>query len=167
MLETLQIVTVTLAALALVPALAHALELPGKMRLEKDEYLAVQTIYYPGFTIAGISEPLALIATAALLALTPRESAGFWLSFAALIGFVSMQAVYWLFTHPVNKVWLRSEDLAGAAAGFFSIASAGGASSQDWKQLRDRWEHSHVVRAGLAAASFIALVAATVVTSAS
>jgi hypothetical protein len=33
---------------AAVPALAHALELPGKMRLTKDAYFAMQHIYYPG-----------------------------------------------------------------------------------------------------------------------
>ena len=33
--------------------LAHALELPGKRRLSKNTYLAVQPIYYHGFTIGG------------------------------------------------------------------------------------------------------------------
>ena len=37
-------------------ALAHALELPGKLRLGKEEYCAVQTIDYSGFTIAGAAE---------------------------------------------------------------------------------------------------------------
>ena len=44
-------------------ALTHALEFPGKMRLDKDIYLAAQTIYYPGFTIGGAAEPLNIIAT--------------------------------------------------------------------------------------------------------
>jgi hypothetical protein len=43
-------------------ALAHALEFTSKLRLNKDTYLAIQTIYDPGFTIGGISEPLAIIA---------------------------------------------------------------------------------------------------------
>lgn len=30
------------------PALAHAMEYPGKMRLSRDAYLTVQPIYYPG-----------------------------------------------------------------------------------------------------------------------
>jgi hypothetical protein len=37
-------------------SLAHALEVPGKLRLNKEQYLAVQTIYYPGFTLGGIAE---------------------------------------------------------------------------------------------------------------
>jgi hypothetical protein len=159
MLDVLQIVTVILAALALVPALAHALELPGKMRLPKDSYFAAQTIYYPGFTIAGGAEPLALIATAIALVMTPRGSAGFWLTAAALLGLVGMQAVYWIFTHPVNKVWLQGRSLGAAGTGFFSFA-ADAPGSQDWKQLRDRWEYSHVARAVLAALSFTALAIA-------
>jgi hypothetical protein len=72
MLTAVQIVTVILVALAMVPALAHALELPGKMRLTQEVYVAVQRIYYPGFTIAGISEPAGFLATIVLLFLTPR-----------------------------------------------------------------------------------------------
>jgi hypothetical protein len=57
LLDIMQVVTVVLVALAMIPAVAHALELPGKMRLSKDIYFAVQRIYYPGFTFAGIAEP--------------------------------------------------------------------------------------------------------------
>jgi len=49
----MQVITLLLLALAMVPAVAHALELPGKKRLTKETYLAVQPIYYPGFTIIG------------------------------------------------------------------------------------------------------------------
>jgi len=103
MLDVLQVLTVILVVLAMVPALAHALELPGKLRLTKDAYVAVQPIYYPGFTIAGMAEPVAIIFTIILLVLTPRGSADFWLTLVALLGLIGMQAVYWLFTHPVNK----------------------------------------------------------------
>ena len=48
MLRLLQIVALMLVAVAMALSLAHALELPGKMRLGKDAYLSVQTIYYPG-----------------------------------------------------------------------------------------------------------------------
>ncbi|MGQ0655358.1 MAG: anthrone oxygenase family protein [Betaproteobacteria bacterium] len=166
MLDALQILALNLAALAMVPALAHALELPGKKRLAKDEYFAVQTIYYPGFTIAGMSEPLAMLATAALLLFTPGGGLDFWLTLLALAGLIGMQAVYWLVTHPVNKFWLQGESLSGIGSGFFSFASAGGperkdeARPTDWMDLRDRWEHSHVARAGLSAASFIGLALA-------
>jgi hypothetical protein len=109
MLPVLQIVTVILVAVAMGLALAHALELPGKMRLDKKTYYAVQPIYYPGFTIGGgIGEAGGTIATIILLFLTPLASAEFWLTFVALLGLIAMQAVYWLATHPVNKFWLKA-----------------------------------------------------------
>lgn len=66
----LEIITVMLAAVTMSLALAHALEPPGKMRLTKEEYLAVQAIYYPGFTLGGIAEFGSIIAALALLILT-------------------------------------------------------------------------------------------------
>ncbi len=86
MLGVMQVVTLILVGVALVPALAHVLELPGKKRLTQDAYLAVQTIYYPGFTIAGIAEPLSLISTIVLLCLTPPGGVDFWLTLVALLG---------------------------------------------------------------------------------
>jgi hypothetical protein len=169
--DVLQALSLILVVLAMVPALAHALELPGKLRLTKDAYFAVQPIYYPGFTIAGISEPVAIISTIVLLILTPQGGADFWLTLAALVGLIGMHAVYWLFTHPVNNFWLQSEKLSSFGSGFFSLGSASKERSQsdagtvDWRKLRDRWEYSHVVRAGLAFLSFITLVIA--ITSAS
>jgi hypothetical protein len=160
MVVALQVLSLVLVVIALVPALAHALELPGKLRLGKDAYFTVQPIYYPGFTIAGASEPFAIVSTIVLLALTPRRSAEFWLVLVALLALVGMHAVYWLFTHPVNKFWLRGEKLARLGSGFFSL----GASEQapaDWTRLRDRWEYSHVARAALAFLSFVALAVAT------
>jgi hypothetical protein len=97
-IDVFQTLTVLLIACALTPALAHALELPGKLRLTKEAYFAVQPIYYPGFTIAGLSEPLGILATL-LLVLTPRGHADFWLTLVALLGLLGMQAVYWLWTH--------------------------------------------------------------------
>lgn len=166
MFDVLQVLTVMLVGLAMAPALAHAFELPGKMRLSKDAYLAVQTIYYPGFTIAGISEPAGMISTIILLVLTPLGSADFWLTLAALLGLIDMQAVYWLVTHPVNRFWLQGEKLIGVSSGFFAFASASGPGgrsetrSVDWMALRDRWEYSHVARAILATLSLTALVIA-------
>jgi hypothetical protein len=70
----LQVLSVLIASLALALAVAHALERPGKMRLERESYLTVQRIYYPGFTFGGISEPVAAILTVVLLFSPPRSS---------------------------------------------------------------------------------------------
>src|SRR5919109_580576 len=117
MVDVLQVLSLILVVLALVPALAHALELPGKLRLTKEAYFAVQPIYYPGFTISGVSEPVAIIATITLLIVTPRGSAGFWLTLMALLGLIGMHVVYWLFTHPVNNFWLQGERLNSLGSG--------------------------------------------------
>src|SRR5688572_17253611 len=115
----LQIISVLLVALATALPLAHALELPGKMRLEKSDYLVTQPIYYPGFTIAaGIGEGGGMLATLALLLMTPPRGAQFALTLAALIALVAMHVAYWLCTHPVNKFWLEGEPLKGFGAGF-------------------------------------------------
>ena len=96
MFNALQISTVFLVAIAMALSLAHALELPGKMRLDKKDYYAAQTIYYPGFTIGGIGEAAGTLAALVLLFLSPRASADFWLTAVAVTGLICMQAVYWI-----------------------------------------------------------------------
>ncbi|SRR5712691_158882 len=81
MLLTLQVTAVLMVALAMSMALAHALELPGKLRRDEQSYVAVQTIYYPGFTIGGIGEPLAAIGILILCCfpvITALRFGGFW-----------------------------------------------------------------------------------------
>jgi hypothetical protein len=75
MRPVLQALSVTLVGLALVPALAHVLELPGKLRLPQQIYAQVQTIYYPGFTIAGFA-PAAILATLVLAFFTSGSALG-------------------------------------------------------------------------------------------
>jgi hypothetical protein len=166
MLFALQILTVILISLALALALAHALELPGKMRLTKEIYFATQPICYPGFTIGGgIGEAGGIVATILLLLFMPFRGAPFWLTFVALLGLVAMQAVFWLVTQPVNRYWLKGEKLGAFSSRFFSLGTQ--RSSLDpsrplsWTQLRDRWEYSHVARAGFALVSLVAIVVAT------
>ena len=155
MVQALQIAALLLVATAWALAFAHAAEYPGKMRLDRDAYLAVQAIYYPGFTIGGASEPLSSLALIALLAVTPSASTAFWLIAGALLATLATQAVFWLVTQPVNRIWLKGEKLGAAGAGFF--ATRGAAPDADWASLRDRWERSHLVRAGLMSFAFVAL----------
>lgn len=165
MFLALQVVTMLLVAVAMSLALAHALELPGKMRLDKETYLAVQTIYYPGFTFGGLGEGLGMLATLVLLLMTPTSRAAFWWTFTGFVALVAMQAVYWVITHPVNKFWLKDTQLKGVGGGFFSLdPMKQGAASEDasegWRKLRDRWEYSHVLRAVLSVIALIALIVA-------
>lgn len=166
MLHAIQVLSVLLVAIAMALSLAHALELPGKLRLRREAYFAVQPIYYPGFTLAGaVGEVGGIIATLVLLALTPSGSASFWLALAALGALLAMHAVYWVVTQPVNQFWLRGERVARAGAGFFGFDPIGrrhavGHPRLNWNALRDRWEYSHVARAALALAALILVVVA-------
>jgi hypothetical protein len=162
MLMLVQIVTLLLVTIALALSLAHALEFPGKRRLDKQAYYATQQIYYPGFTIGGISEVAGTLAAIVLLFLTPRASPEFWLTLVALLGLIAMEAVYWFVTHPVNRFWVEGVKLGQAGAGFFSFGTKGRGKkeAQDWTELRDRWEYSHVARAICASVSFVALLIA-------
>jgi hypothetical protein len=149
----LKLASLLLVVATVIPSAAHALELPGKLRLNREQYLAVQPIYYPGFTIVGAAEPLTIIVLAILLASTPRGTPAFWLMAGALLATVLTHLLYWILTAPVNKIWLRNEALSGGAQQFF--AASGSLAETDWTLLRDRWERSHVCRA---ATSVIALV---------
>ncbi|MGH6768176.1 MAG: DUF1772 domain-containing protein [Xanthobacteraceae bacterium] len=162
MFLALQIVSVVLVAVAMALTLAHALELPGKQRLPREQYLTVQQIYYPGFTIGGIAEPLGMLALLALMFVTPPQSAAFWLTAGAFVSLLAMHGAYWLLTHPVNNFWLRDFKLKGASAGFFAFdpLNRAGGGEPDWTALRDRWEFSHVLRAGFGLLGLILLVAA-------
>lgn len=164
MFLVLQVVTLFLVSVTMSLALAHALEFPGKMRLDKETYIAMQTVYYPGFTIGGIGEPLAVVATLVLLLLTPR-SAAFWWTEVAFIAVLAMHGVFWLVTQPTNKRWMKNQELSGIGAKFFSVdpktrSSKVENTNQDWKRLRDRWEYSHLVRAVLCGIALIALAIA-------
>jgi hypothetical protein len=177
----LQVITVLLVAVAFALALAHVSELPGKKRLPRDIYFAVQQIYYPGFTIGGgIGEYGGALAALILVALTPRQSPAFWLTLVALLGLGAMQAIFWAFVQPVNKYWVQGMRMGRFGATFFSttkppanadpqpgsdavpspVSHTPQRLTADWVRLRDQWEYSHVARAVLATISFTALVIA-------
>ncbi len=164
MVDALHIVAIVLVALAAALSVAHALEMPGKMRLSRDNYFAVQCIYYPGFTFGGISEPLGTAAIAILLNFVPAGSTAFWLALTALICMFAMMGVFWLVTQPANKVWTQNMKMGAAGATFFK-AGPGGQEVSDWTSVRDRWEWSHVARAALATIAFLALLTALAIRS--
>jgi hypothetical protein len=161
MMAILKLAALFLVVATVIPSVAHALEWPGKLRLTREQYFAVQPIYYPGFTMIGIAEPLAILTLAALLALTPRGTTTFWLIAAALAACVVTHALYWFLTAPINKIWLRNEALSGGAHRFFG--APGSADATDWTDLRDHWERSHLCRAASALIAFVLLSVALVI----
>src|SRR5690606_17975327 len=160
MRELMHIIAPLLIVLALVPALAHVLELPGKRRLDKDTYFAVQGIYYPGFTTAGVSEPLAALVALGMLFGMPRSDGDFWLILTAALALLAMQAVFWFITQPVNRFWVSGLNMGHTGSAFFATGTGNHAGQAvPWTTLRDRWEYSHVVRALLCLLAFGAMLA--------
>jgi hypothetical protein len=163
MLLALQVATVFLTGVAMTMALAHALEFPGKLRLDEQTYMAVQMIYYPGFTVGGIGEGLAILATLILTIAKRGDGAAFWWALAALIALLVMHTVFWLVAQPVNRYWLKNKRLGTVGTKFFALdranRSESSAADHNWKKFTDRWEYSHIIRAVL---SVIALIAVAV-----
>jgi hypothetical protein len=153
MIPVLQFLSALFVAVTLSQALAHALELPGKMRLDREHYLATQTIYYPGFTIGGAAEPLSILALAALLAFLPAGTTVFWFTAGALAAMALMHLIFWVVVQPVNRHWLSEVKLSGGAERFFRTGAA--AAADDWMRMRNQWEHGHLARAVLTAIGFV------------
>ena len=77
----------------------------------------------------------------------------------------SLRLFRWLVTQPTNRFWLKHEQLSEAGAKFFAVhkaqtSSEGSRANEDWRQLRDKWEYSHVIRTLLSGIALIALVIA-------
>ncbi|MFN7949797.1 MAG: DUF1772 domain-containing protein [Blastocatellia bacterium] len=119
------------SALALAPALAHLLELPGKINLSRADYLTVQQIYR-GWALLGIVVAGALFSTLALTIMSRHQSRAFAFALIALLGIIGAQVVFWTYTFPANQAtsnWTFLPD--------------------NWQSLRTRWEYSHAAGAGL------------------
>ncbi|KFC65012.1 hypothetical protein FG93_05035 [Bosea sp. LC85] len=155
MVKTFHVFTLLLVAIAMALSLAHALEFPGKLRLSRDAYIEVQSIYYPGFTLGGmVGDAGGLLALAILTWLLRDAGSAFWWLIAAFALLAAMNLVYWVLIHPVNGFWLRDTDLGKFGGSFFSIPL--GDDQRSWTRLRDIWEYSHLARAVLAMGSFLA-----------
>lgn len=155
-MRVLTMLSLLLVAITMGLSLAHALEWPGKRRLDEAAYKTTQAIYYPGFTFGGlIGECGGMLALAVLLFLTPFGTHRFWWTAAALLLMVAAHGIYWLMTHPVNNFWVK--DVATSAAGSAFFATFASKQTRDWTALRDVWERSHAIRACLHMLSLMAI----------
>jgi len=135
---------IVFCGLALAPAAAHAMELPNKINLAKDEYLVAQKLYRGWQRVAPIVM-LALASTAALA--WQARTAGLAVQVAAVIAFACIaatQAVFWAFTFPVNRATRNWTEAPG-----------------NWQALRRKWEYSHAASAALNLVAFVAAVLAS------
>jgi hypothetical protein len=150
--------------IVLCTTLTHVLEWAGKMRLDREAHIATQSIYYPGFTVAGFAEVVAIVAAAALLSVSSQSGRALWLNATAAGALVALHVTYWVMTHPVNKFWLKDQKLGGLGKTFFAVGSPSASwqaitdPDRLWRQSRDRWELSHAIRAAFAGITFVSLL---------
>jgi hypothetical protein len=132
---------IMLAVVVLLPAGAHFFELPHKMRLTAEQYLAVQSIY-AGWSLFGVAFLAALVAEGALAVLTIGKRQ-FWFAIVAFFATLAALAVFFAWTFPANQQTANWTELPA-----------------NWQQLRTQWEYSHAGGALLDATAVIALVIA-------
>jgi hypothetical protein len=135
------VASLLLATLAMLPAAAHLLELPNKIRLSGKEYLTAQRLYR-GWALAGIVVVAALLSTLMLLFMLREWPTAFALAWVAFLCIAGTQLVFWTFTYPVNRMTANWTFLPG-----------------DWPELRKRWEYSHAASAILNLIALVALIA--------
>jgi hypothetical protein len=138
MRELVPFLAVLFCSFALMPSGAHMLELASKMHMSERDYMTVQNLYR-GWALAGSVVLLALVFTA-WFAMMTHSRAAFWFSSAAFLCLLATQAVFWLFTYPINT---RTKNWSEAPNNFESA--------------RRQWEFSH------AASAVLNLVALTLI----
>lgn len=127
---------IVLTALALVPAGAHLLELPNKMKLADETYFIVQNIYR-GWAWLGIVLVAALVANIALTAHLRARGEPFALAAIAAACMAATLGVFFTWTFPANRL---TENWT--------------VTPEDWTRLRLQWETGHAANAVL---TFVAL----------
>ena len=129
-------------ALALGAALAHALELPNKIGLERDQYLVVQSLYR-GWNQLAYLLLIEFISILAVIIMARREPRVFRPALVAILCLIAAQAVFWAYTFPANV----------ATDNWTTIPP-------DWETLRSRWEYSHAAGAVFQVLAMSALIIA-------
>jgi hypothetical protein len=129
-------------ALALGGALAHAFALPNKIGLSREDYFVAQQIY-TGWNLFAIVLAVQAVGIVALIILYRRGPAVRRPVIVALACLTAAQAVFWSWTFPANAAtdqWTRIPE--------------------NWAELRDQWEYSHLAGAVLQLEVMTALVVA-------
>jgi|SRR5262245_8135285 len=140
-LSFVRLSALVLVTLSLLPGGAHVSELANKIGLPRDQYMVVQQIYR-GWALFGILILPALAATATQAVLLRHDAVAFRLSLAAVLCLAGAQAIFWLFTFPIN---VASANWSKVPEGF--------------EAARRQWEYSHAAGAALTGAALLALIA--------
>jgi hypothetical protein len=144
LLRTWRFVTIMLTALALAAALAHLMEMPGKMTYDAALYVKLHRTLYPTFgRTAGWAEGLALFSVLGLAWRVRKREAAFPLTLAAAACQLAAMAAFLIFVHPANLT------MSGWPLD---------AVPPEWTRWRDQWEYAHAARAFLQTGTLAALV---------
>lgn len=135
--------SITSTAVTMSAAVAHLMELPGKMKYEAALYVRLHRTLYPTFgRTAGPAEAWAVATTAALTWLArqrDRQSSRPALVAAGCLA--AAHGIFWSVVQPVNVEMMR-----------WPLDAI----PKDWTKWRDRWEYGHAVRAVLVTAALAA-----------
>jgi hypothetical protein len=129
-------------ALAMGGALAHALELPNKIVMSREQYFVVQRAY-DGWNQLAYLLAVELAGILAVMWLYRAQPRVLWLAVVALACFLASQAIFWIWTFPANQAtdnWTMQPD--------------------NWERLRREWEYSHLAGALFQAFAMVALIIA-------
>ena len=129
-------------ALALGGALAHALELPNKINMSRENYYIVQRAY-DGWDRLAYLLAIELAGILAVIWLHRAEPRVLWLALMALVCLFAAQAIFWIWTFPANQAtsnWTTQPN--------------------NWERLRCEWEYSHLVGALFQTLAMTALIIA-------
>jgi hypothetical protein len=145
LLKSLGLLAVVSVAICLVPAGAHFFELANKMAMLPAEYMTVQKIY-AGWSFFGIAVVAALLLTLLHTFAVRRDRTAFLLSLVAFLCLAATQAIFWMFTYPMN-----------VASNNWTVIPT------DFEAARRQWEYSHAVNAALTFAALLAVTSSTLV----
>jgi hypothetical protein len=143
MRELVPFLAVLFCSFALMPSGAHALELASKMHMSERDYMTVQNLYR-GWALAGSVVILALVFTV-WFAMMTHSRAAFWLASAAFVCLLATQAVFWLFTYPINTLTKNWSEVPN-----------------NFERARRQWEFSHAASALLNLAALTLIIVAVI-----
>ncbi len=145
-LKVVRFVSLLLVALTLGMTFCHVMEIPGKLRLDGAEWLAVQHNLYVAFGVVGAAiEVLAIALTWVLVVMVRgRRPAARW-TLAAAVCVTAGLGVWFALVAPMNA----------ALSGWTPETLPA-----DWTSYRNQWETGHAIHAALFGLGFSALVIA-------
>jgi hypothetical protein len=148
MLKTLRFSTIMLTAFAVAAALAHLMELPGKISYDARLYVMLHRTLYPTFgQTAGWAEGLGLLSVLVLVWQVRKRGAAFPLTVTAAVCQMAAMAIFLVFVQPANRT------MGGWPLDAIPL---------DWSHWRDQWEYGHAARAVLLTVALGALVLSVV-----